>query len=143
MGKSFFGGGGSGLGGILGGGGGGGGSSRPLTEAELAARAAAQAEAERKAKYQTYTREHEGDDIPYDQWLSWQDLVANKEPFVPREYNLKSFEQQPVAPPPGPVDPAKIINKYLENIMSNVGSPTSGQTEVGKALRATNKAEGK
>ena len=127
---------------------GGGGSSRPLTEAELAARAAAQAaaqaEAERKAKYRTYTREHGGDDIPYDQWLSWQDLVANKEPFVPREYNLKSFEQQPVAPQPSEgVDPAKIINKYLENIMSNVGSPTSGQTEVGKALRATNKAEGK
>ena len=132
MGKSFFGG---GLGGILGGGGGGGGR-RPPTAEQLA-------EAERKAKYQTYKREHEGDDIPYDQWLSWQDLVANKEPFVPREYNLKSFEQQPVAPPPGPVDPAKIINKYLENIMSNVGSPTSGQTEVGKALRATNKAEGK
>ena len=132
MGKSFFGG---GLGGILGGGGGGG--RRPPTAEQLA-------EAERKAKYQTYTREHEGDDIPYDQWLSWQDLVANKEPFVPREYNLKSFEQQqPVAPPSGPVDSAKIINKYLENIMSNVGSPTSGQTEVGKALRATNKAEGK
>lgn len=54
------------------------------------------------------------------------------------EYKAPEIEQLPVHEsvnrPSGPMP--QVINKYLENIMRNVGNETSGQTEVGKALRA-------
>ena len=84
----------------------------------------------------------------FSDWLSWKANEITRPKFQPPIYEAKEFEQLPVAPQTNvpsdtgtptnqaPIARAQVINRYLEQVMSNLNSPTSGQTEVGKALRA-------
>jgi hypothetical protein len=98
----------------------------------------------RQSTYDTYRREHSGDDLGFEGWKDWQRSLFYIEPFEPPVYEPKEFQQLPVTPttpmtpttPRGQAPQPQVINRYLEQVMSKVGGEGSGQTEVGKALRA-------
>ena len=98
--------------------------------------------------WEDYKQDYSGTKaLGYDKWKNQQRSLFDTVPFEPPVYTQKEFPQLPVTPsvpsgapaptaPKGQAPNPQVINRYLEQVMSKVGGEGSGQTEVGKALRA-------
>lgn len=104
-----------------------------------------------RSTYDAYRREQDKD-LEYEPWKAWQRSLYDTKPFTPPTRVTPEFQQLPTALQPTVPSgipsgqPAmgrpQVTNKALEQVMANLNSPTSGQTEVGKALRAQSSGEG-
>jgi hypothetical protein len=133
---------------LIGGGGGGGSLAGKLTGKSIAEKQWLKANSvggvspsQDKLDWDSYKSEN-SQGLEFEPWKRWQESLNSSTPFTPPTYELQQFEQLPTTPQAVPQNvqasapQAQVINRYLEQVMKNVGGEGSGQTEVGKALRA-------